>query len=218
MSLEGYLAHFDDPGYYDIVRVAAPRSDHDEHVILDAMALAHPRTVWLVELPVDADAPDDPLARLHRLLPSLHIVDFTHRGARAALACRDASAWRPAQPGAAEATVPAASATAPRTHADSLDGALDAVGATAADQPVNVERLNRHLRAERDEQAQRLSDQGSELDRLRREVDQVRAANADLSQELADLRREVKDMLTSTSWVITRPVRSASDALRRLRR
>lgn len=218
VPLEGYLAHFDDPGYYDIVRVPAPQTDRDSHVILDALTLTHPRTVWLVELPEDEDGEGDPVERLHRLLPSLTLVEFAHGGVRAAVARRDPASWRAPRPGDDDSSAHFDRRMGARMNAEGLYAALDAIGPISADQAVNVERLNRDLRAERDEQAQRISDQKRELDRLRHEVDELRRTNANLGQGVSDLSRQVREMLNSRSWVITAPVRSASDALRRWRR
>ena len=65
--------------------------------------------------------------------------------------------------------------------------------------------------------AQEMSETPSELPAAKREIGRLRAENFALKRSLAQSERRVADLLSSTSWRITAPLRALIEALRQRR-
>lgn len=134
LPIEHYLACFDDPGRYDIIRIAAPTSVDCLRALIGTRVLAHQDTVWLVDLPEDLGQSDQVLLLVDALLPSLELCAFVHEGQRRLLGRRGVGAVLAPTTSALEVRPAGSDARAllARLDVDGLDAAIDALAAAVA--------------------------------------------------------------------------------------
>lgn len=85
LSIEQYLASFDDWGGYDVVRVAVPAAGAGLRAVVATLPLASRECLWLLDIPASPEQADHFLLLLKEVLPALVVRTFTHGNSRHAV-------------------------------------------------------------------------------------------------------------------------------------
>lgn len=91
LPIHQYVACFDDPGDYDVIRVSAPDALAGLRRMVDTQPLSHRGTVWVLDLPEARNDAELLLLLLQDVIPSVALAVIEHGEVRRALGWRTPS-------------------------------------------------------------------------------------------------------------------------------